>query len=275
MNLHDCYSEHQGTSVLVPSGGAGNDGQCVQWADLVLHDVYGFDYVYTPGAIDWWNNFSSIPQLAINFDQITDGSIKVGDFVIYDGRVGSVYGHIDVASRDGSVHDFWAYDSNWGGSPFKIDGYPVLHEVHHNDAYDNYILGSLRRKEDDMAEPIFNEGDRVNINNWLYGSDRGQHADQIGKTYKDGAAGVFLSDYFVQESRVNDGDVVNINNALGGEAVGQKGRIWKSVTYEYILPNIPKSQPPAAESPNTPSTDQTTAVNQVIKFIRTLLGIKD
>lgn len=146
MTLEECYQQNEGQALLVPGGGAGNNGQCAQWADTVLHDVYGFPYVYTPGAIDWYLNAEQL-GLAQYFDRVSDGSIKKGDFVIYGTGVGSIYGHIDVAAADGSFSAYAGYDSNWGGKAFRnSQGYPILHIVNHSDSYNQYILGVLRLK---------------------------------------------------------------------------------------------------------------------------------
>lgn len=140
LSLDACFAQNQGKALLVPGGGAGNEGQCVQWADTVLHDVYGLPYVYA-NAIDWW----PLPQsLAGKFVQVTDGSIKKGDFVIFNQKVGSVYGHIDVAMNDGSVNGFTGADSNWGGNK-------TVHLVNHS-GQAGYIIGALRPKGADMSD---------------------------------------------------------------------------------------------------------------------------
>lgn len=147
MNLRACYLKHQGTSVLIPGGGAGNEGQCAQWADTVLKEVHGQPYVYTPAALDWWTKFDTFPQLKRNFVKVHAGQpIKTGDFIIYDGRVGSVYGHVDVAASNGTIKNFAAYDSNWGGKRDPKTGFPILHNVQHNDSFNNYIVGYIRKK---------------------------------------------------------------------------------------------------------------------------------
>jgi hypothetical protein len=152
MTLQEAFGANQGTAILVPGGGAGNNGQCAQWADYALNNVYGFPYLYTPAAKDWWYNFDSFPQLANNFVKITDGSIKAGDFVIFDPLSGQdPQGHIDVASHDGSATDFWAYDSNWNAGAFHdSQGFPSLHEVHHTGVLNTKVLGSLRLKGNTM-----------------------------------------------------------------------------------------------------------------------------
>lgn len=147
MTLDQCFQANQGTAILVPGGGAGNNGQCAQWADLVLHDVYGLPYIYTPGAIDWWQKADAL-GLTQYFDKIPAGEpIKKGDFLIYDARVGSAFCHIDVASADGTIDNFSAYDSNWNAKVFHdANGYPTLHELQHTGVYNTYILGYLRLK---------------------------------------------------------------------------------------------------------------------------------
>lgn len=152
ISLDECFQQHQGTAILVPGGGTGNNGQCAQWSDTVLHDVYGLPYVYTPAAMDWWNDADEL-GLTASFDRVTDGTIRKGDFVVWlplsaDDREG----HIDTASRDGSYADFWAYDSNWDAANFHDrNGYPTLHEVHHADALNVKVIGALRSKEDNMT----------------------------------------------------------------------------------------------------------------------------
>lgn len=135
MSVTEWYNSRKGQSLLVPGADPADRGQCVQAADYGLNEIYGLAYVWA-NAVDWW----SLPgSLAGNFDQISDGSVKQGDFVIYsEGLV--KYGHIDIAAQDGSTSDYTGYDSNWGGNK-------TLHEVRHNDPrYNQYILGVLRLK---------------------------------------------------------------------------------------------------------------------------------
>lgn len=136
MTLDAEFAQYQGQSVLVPGAAEAERGQCVQWADYVLYDVYGLPYVWA-NAIDFWQKFGSISQLNTHFDQITDGSIKKGDFVIFNEKVGSIYGHIDVAMQDGTTDNFTGADSNWTGNK-------TVHLVNHVGR--QYVLGSLRLK---------------------------------------------------------------------------------------------------------------------------------
>lgn len=133
MTLDEEFTKYQGQGVLVPGEPEDERGQCVQWVDFVLHDVYGLPYHYG-NAIDWWNNPG---ELLTNFDKVTDGSVKKGDFVVFNTQVGSVYGHIDVAMQDGTTANFQGADSNWGGNL-------TVHLVQHSNQ--SYVLGSLRKK---------------------------------------------------------------------------------------------------------------------------------
>lgn len=153
MTLDQEYAKYAGQSVLVPGAAADDRGQCVQWADYVLHDVYGQPYVWAD-AINWWNQFDSIPQLKNNFVKVADGTIKKGDFVLWNQKVGSVYGHIDVAMTDGNINNFVAADTNWAGNL-------TVHEVSHI-GQAGYIIGVLRHKgnqETPMATDSLSKAD--------------------------------------------------------------------------------------------------------------------
>lgn len=174
------YDQNEGKSILIPGGGSGNNGQCEQAVDSFIHDVFGLPYTYTPNAIDFWNNYNSLPTLNQYFDQIPAGQpLKEDDILVYDQRVGSPSGHVDINRDDApNLSIYTAYDSNWGNVNDPTTGYPVLHTVLHNDKYNNYVLGYLRRKGQTM--PFFandtERDDLINgLNTGLYGplsSDR-------------------------------------------------------------------------------------------------------
>lgn len=146
MTTDEIYQRYQGQSVSF-DGIEANRGQCVQWADFVLTEAYDLPAHYG-NAIDWWNNPGNLLD---NFDKVSDGSVKKGDFVIFNTKVGSPFGHIDVAMQDGSYSGFQGADSNWGGNK-------TVHLVQHNNP--SLILGVLRlKKEADMP----NEGDVKNV----------------------------------------------------------------------------------------------------------------
>lgn len=147
LDVAKLYQKYAGQSLLVPGEPEYNRGQCVMWADFALNDSefgYGLPYHYG-NAIDWWYNPG---ELLENFDKITDGSIKVGDFVIFNTQVGSLYGHIDLAMQNATVVSFMGADSNWRGNK-------TVHPVQHGNP--SWILGSLRYKNQEDEMP--NDGD--------------------------------------------------------------------------------------------------------------------
>lgn len=99
----------------------------------------------------------------------------------------------------------------------------------------------------ESEEPVFNEGDRVNVNNALYGYDKGFFKTTVGRPWKDSMYAIFQSDDFKNENAVNDGDVKNIDSVLGGSASSIKGDIWKQATYDYILKNTGGGYTPVTE----------------------------
>ncbi len=145
MTLDQCYATHQGQSVSV-DGVPANQGQCAQWSAVVIQEVYGLP-IFWGNAIDYWNSPGWLLQY---FDKITDGSVKEGDFVIFNSKVGSVYGHIDVAMNNGNTGSFTGADSNWGGNK-------TVHLVAHTNA--NYVLGSLRRKGSQVNNDMITKDD--------------------------------------------------------------------------------------------------------------------
>lgn len=147
MTVDQWYDKRKGQVLLVPGADPADAGQCMQAADYALNEIYGLLYVWA-NAIDCWNKFDQIPQLKNNFDKVSDGSIRKGDFVIFNQGVGSVYGHIDLAMQDGTTSNFQGADSNWGGNK-------TLHLVQH--ANNVLVIGALRPKGEDMAKPTQKE----------------------------------------------------------------------------------------------------------------------
>lgn len=148
MTVDQWYNSRQGQSLLVPGAAEADRGQCVQAADYALNEIYGLAYVWA-NAIDWWNS----AQVLQNFDQITDGSVKKGDFVIFNSNVGSVYGHVDLAMADGTIDNLTGADSNWGGNK-------TVHLVNHVGR--QYVVGSLRLKGSQVSNMI-NDADIAQI----------------------------------------------------------------------------------------------------------------
>lgn len=142
MSPADWFRKYIGTAIAVPGIRPDEFGQCAVAMNSYLHDVLNQPYLYTPTAIGIWTGSLLNSR---GFVKMPPGvPILPGDFVFYDARVGSPAGHVSIASRGGSLGDFYAYDSNWGGDAFKKNGFPTLHEVRHNDKYNNYIVGIYR-----------------------------------------------------------------------------------------------------------------------------------
>ena len=88
---------------------------------------------------------------------------------------------------------------------------------------------------------MFNEGDRQNINIYLFGQDKGLFKAQVGQDWKTAMYGLFnAGTEFDFEYKVNDGDVVNINSILGiNSAANVKRQNWKDAFYLFIAENLP------------------------------------
>ena len=169
-NADQLYAKYQGQT-LDYDGVQADAGQCVQWVEYALTDTE-FGYGLQPfwgNAVDWWNNYGGS---LLAFDKITDGSIKKGDIVIFNGNVGSVYGHIDLAMTDGSYSGFTGADSNWSGNK-------TVHLVEHNNP--SFIIGSLRFKGEEMTAATLNDVRIVNAyvcgNNGLGGKPNALNGD--------------------------------------------------------------------------------------------------
>lgn len=92
------------------------------------------------------------------------------------------------------------------------------------------------------GEPMFNEGDRKNINVYIYGEDRLKFVGAVGMPWKEAMYGIFGSDEFKVDQFVNPGDVSNINKTLNrDDAKSTEGKTWKDTGYGYFLKVIPPS----------------------------------
>ncbi len=89
------------------------------------------------------------------------------------------------------------------------------------------------------GEEMFNEGDRVNINQYLYGKDMGRFHGAVGKDWKNAMYyGVFETTEFKTDQLINTGDVPAINQLTGRtDGSTQVGKTWKDAFEYYFLPN--------------------------------------
>lgn len=92
---------------------------------------------------------------------------------------------------------------------------------------------------DDESIRIFNEGDRINFNDYMFKEDRGEFKSQVGKLWKFAVYEIMESAAVKMELYFNDGDRNNVNGSFYGREMnrfgGGVGRTWKRAVYEYIL----------------------------------------
>lgn len=231
MTTDQLYSQYKGTSIpasLTGDKDPSDNGQCFIWFDLVLNQRFNLPFFHADGAIDIWltpgslvNNFTLIPY-SPNMQILKD------DIVVYGAGVGSKFGHVSIAAQNGIGSNYVGYDSNWGDTA-------KLATINHNDKYNSAILGVLRLKGSEA--PVFNEGDRENINIGLFGYDAGLFKTAVGTDWKTAIYAILQSSDFKNLNEVNQGDVDNIDSVLGGDASSALGKVWKQAVYDYILKN--------------------------------------
>jgi hypothetical protein len=104
----------------------------------------------------------------------------------------------------------------------------------------NVKVGQVLDGGQKIVEPAFNEGDRANWNNALYGRDYGAHKDLIGVSFKAALEAIRQSVTFLSVARVNGGDVANYFHALVGkdptseEQKAYTGRTHKDCIYDLL-----------------------------------------
>lgn len=113
--------------------------------------------------------------------------------------------------------------------------------------WSEYISGEQVIKGVQMD--IFNKGDAINLNVWLYGKDMGRFQEYANgsMSYKNALAAIFTSPEFSTDQLVNAGDVSAINGAVSGDASGQVGETWKTLFYTYVAVNATASYVPVTE----------------------------
>jgi hypothetical protein len=142
MTPQDWLQSRQGQTITVPTAKPDEAGQCWVVACALLHDVYGLPYLNAPSALAAWTKGDLEKH---GWTRVTAGNpILPGDLVFYSAQVGGGNGHVSFVSNPGTISDFTAYDSNWGGSAFTKNGFPVLHKVRHNDQFNKFIIGYFR-----------------------------------------------------------------------------------------------------------------------------------
>lgn len=115
--------------------------QCVDLIKCYLKEVFNIESGAWGDAHCYYDNFNNIPNLYNNFIRIPNTPEFVpqrGDIVVWSARLNGKWGHIAIATGDGTTSEFSSWDINWTGN------HDACTRVNHN--Y-NYFLGVLRPKD--------------------------------------------------------------------------------------------------------------------------------
>lgn len=115
--------------------------QCVDLIKCYLKEVFNIESGAWGDAHCYYDNFGNIPNLYNNFIRIPNTPEFVpqrGDIVVWSARLNGKWGHIAIATGDGTTSEFSSWDINWTGN------HDACTRVRHN--Y-NYFLGVLRPKD--------------------------------------------------------------------------------------------------------------------------------
>lgn len=200
-----------------------NLDQCFDWAffvcDLLNIPRSAIRMLY---AKDIWTRHDPA------YFDIVQGPPQPLDFAIWGSKVG-VAGHVAVVKEVRPL-GFVSWDQNWN-AVLKVQ------VVNH----DNFgLLGFLRPKGVEMPV-LFNEGDRANINVYLYGSDLGRFKDAVGKEWKDAMYfAIFETPEYKTDALVNEGDVPAINEVYGAtDGQVNVGHDWKWLFENFATSHRP------------------------------------
>lgn len=132
MNYNEFINEYNGK-------GFDYDGvsgvQCVDLIKMYVDKVFGIKPSSWGNAKDYYENFNNLP-LKNYFTRIAntpDFIPQKGDIAVWGAGLGNKYGHVSIATGEGTTSQFYSYDLNWGQK--------VVHKVLHN--YKGF-LGVLR-----------------------------------------------------------------------------------------------------------------------------------
>ena len=138
--------------------------QCVDLAKLYMDKVLDIKIGAIGNAEAYWNRYNELSILKNNFDRIPNTSTFIpqkGDIVVWGKKHGK-YGHIAVATGEGTTSWFNSWDQNWGG---KGQG---MTKIKHS--YKSGFEGVLRPKAQDKINGTseYKQGQAVEINTPFY-----------------------------------------------------------------------------------------------------------
>ena len=132
MNYQEFINTYNGQAIDY-DGGYGV--QCVDLIKLYLDVCFGIKIGAIGNAEAYWRRYEEVPALRNNFNRIEnnpDFIPQTGDIVIW-GTGLSKYGHVAIATGEGTTSWFASYDQNWNGKPmhwvkhtYKLDFKGVL-----------------------------------------------------------------------------------------------------------------------------------------------------
>lgn len=96
--------------------------QCVDLVKQYLNKVFGIKPGSWGNAKDYYENYNGNKTLKANFTRIANTPEfvpKKGDIAVWGTGLGNKYGHIAIATGEGTTSYFYSYDLNWNGKTVK------------------------------------------------------------------------------------------------------------------------------------------------------------
>ena len=96
--------------------------QCVDLVKQYLNKVFGIKPGSWGNAKDYYENYNNNKTLKANFTRIANTPEfvpKKGDIAVWGTGLGNKYGHIAIATGEGTTSYFYSYDLNWNGKTVK------------------------------------------------------------------------------------------------------------------------------------------------------------
>jgi signal peptidase I len=161
-----------------------------------------------------------------------------GDVICYEY---GTYGHIALQLSGGRVFE---ENVNIGGVARRVlsDGTVVyasrIGSENETWRHDQHVY-RLKSYKEEGEEPMFNEGDRVNLNIYFYGEDKGHFKGAVGLDWKTAMyQGVFETEDSKMFLKMNEGDRGNVNAYIFGQDLkrfkASVGKGWKDAMYSLF-----------------------------------------